>query len=57
MKTEFLTQKKYISSKEISYKPHYGVENYEYNGKFDCWLTRVFELKDLILYKEIFEWI
>ena len=47
--------KKYISTKEISCKPHYGVENYEYNGKFDCILTKIFEPKDLILYKEIFE--
>lgn len=45
----FKKKKKYISTKEISCKPHYGVENYEYNGKFDCILTKVFEPKDLIL--------
>ena len=45
----FKKKKKYISTKEISCKPHYGVENYEYNGKFDCILTKEFEPKDLIL--------
>ncbi len=54
-KQEFLKQKNYISSKEILYKPHYGGEKCEYNGKFDCILTKAVEPKDLILYKEIFE--
>ena len=54
-KQEFLKQKNYISTKEILYKPHYGGENCEYNGKFDCILTKAVEPKDLILYKEIFE--
>ena len=54
-KQEFLKQKNYISTKEILYKTHYGGENCEYNGKFDCILTKAVEPKDLILYKEIFE--
>jgi hypothetical protein len=54
-KQEFLKQKNYISSKEILYKPHYGGENCEFNGKFDCILTKAVEPKDLILYKDIFD--
>ncbi len=54
-KQEFLKQKNYISSKEILYKPHYGGENIEYNGKFNCILTKAVETKDLSLYNNIFE--
>lgn len=52
---EFKKQRYYISDEKVLYMSHIGGDDVSVNGKFDTILSKAVEVKDLQLYKSLFE--